>query len=915
MKILIFGSNGWIGGQFVNILDNQKIEYYRSQCRADNIISINSELDDQKPTHVISFIGRTHGYYNDKYYPTIDYLEQKGKLKDNVRDNLYSPLLLSNICNERNIHFTYLGTGCIFNFDEKHIIGKEELGYTEEDKANFFGSSYSIVKGFTEQLLKTNKNTLILRIRMPINEQINKRNFITKILNYEKICSIPNSMSVLPDLLPLIIPLMNKKQTGILNFTNPGLITHNKILSLYKEIVDPEFTWDNFSLEEQRQVLDSDRSNNCLDTTKLEALFPDLLNIIDSVKEILKIYKKELDIQKNSKNLLITGGAGFIGSNFINYYFNSSNKFYKIVNLDALYYCGNESNVYKSIRNNPNYLFQKGNINDSNLVNKLLKENNITHVIHFAAQSHVMNSFDDSIRFSEDNVLGTNNLLEVCRKYGKIERFIHVSTDEVYGESMTDVNEQHKTEHSILCPTNPYAASKAGAELIAQSYYHSFNFPIIITRGNNVYGRNQYPEKLIPKFIKQLKSNNKVTIEGSGETIRAFLHAYDTAKAFEVILEKGTIGEIYNIGCDDNMEFSVLEIAKILIKKMKNTENWEDWIEYINDRPFNDKRYYISNQKLKDLGWNIEIQLEEGLNDLLFDNYKISLLDHKLTNKIPNKKGFFGDWINNLDQLSNQFITNKPFDHIIIPDFLNTDFANKIYEKFPEDIESGNWHKYYNPIELKYANDDLENYPEVIKNFFYLLSMDEIITIFRKLSCINELEFDPFLHGAGLHIHPKNGRLDLHLDYEKHPKLEKERRLNIILYMSKGWNTEWNGDTELWNSSVTECVSKSPVRFNTAIVFRTNEESWHGMPEKLSCPEGVYRKSLAYYYISPLVTKKEDIKVGNNEEGYRVKAAFCKRPQDPESEIKNTLYKIRPYRLITQKDMEDLNYTFNENTD
>jgi dTDP-glucose 4,6-dehydratase len=229
----------------------------------------------------------------------------------------------------------------------------------------------------------------------------------------------------------------------------------------------------------------------------------------------------------------------------------------------------------------------------------------------------VQKSFDDSLTFTKDNILGTHILLESCRKYGKIDRFIHVSTDEVYGESMNSVDEEHKTEHSILCPTNPYAASKAGAELIAQSYNHSYKMPIIITRGNNVYGPNQYPEKLIPRFIELLKEGKKVTIQGEGTSVRAFLHSYDTACAFESILEKGKIGEIYNIGCDAGMEYSVMDIAKILIKMIKKTDNYDEWIEYIEDRPFNDQRYYISNQKLKDLGWKINISFLDGLNSII----------------------------------------------------------------------------------------------------------------------------------------------------------------------------------------------------------------------------------------------------------------------------------------------------------
>tara|TARA_Y100000991_G_C21959085_1_gene343569 strand:- start:945 stop:1895 length:951 start_codon:yes stop_codon:yes gene_type:complete len=314
-------------------------------------------------------------------------------------------------------------------------------------------------------------------------------------------------------------------------------------------------------------------------------------------------------------NLLVTGGAGFIGSNFINYIF-EKNK-YKIINLDALYYCANTNNIDLNIQKSENYTFIKGNLCSEDLINHILTYYKIEEVIHFAAQSHVQNSFDDSLQFTKDNILGTHILLECCRKYGKINKFVHVSTDEVYGESMNDINEMHKTEHSVLCPTNPYAATKAGAELIAQSYNHSYKMPIIITRGNNVYGKNQYPEKLIPKFIKLLKEGKKVTIQGKGDTVRAFLFASDTASAFECILMNGKIGEIYNIGCDDGMEYSVLDVAKILIKKIKKTEKYEDWIEFIEDRPFNDQRYYISNKKLKDLGWNIKVNLLDGLNIII----------------------------------------------------------------------------------------------------------------------------------------------------------------------------------------------------------------------------------------------------------------------------------------------------------
>jgi dTDP-glucose 4,6-dehydratase len=621
MKLLVYGSKGWIGQQFINLLINKKVDFVEGKCRVNSIEDLNTELDTINPSHVVSFIGRTHGTIGDKVYTTIDYLEQEGKLLENVRDNLFSPILLSELCSKRKIHYTYLGTGCIFKFDEEHPFGEEQNGFKESALPNFFGSSYSIVKGFTDQLMSLYKDSVLnLRIRMPITGEKNGRNFITKIVNYEKVCSVPNSMTVLPELLPFVIDMMEKGVTGTMNLTNPGLVSHNEILEMYKEIVDPSFTWKNFSQEEQRAILAADRSNNFLDTTKLELLYPEIKNIKDSVRERLYEYKFKLDIenQKNNEkvNLLITGGCGFIGSNFINYYF-PKEKIGKLVNIDAMYYCANEENITESIRLQENYVLVKGNLCDDELVNKVLKDHNITHVIHFAAQSHVQNSFEDSIKFTHDNIVGTHTLLECCRKYGKIGRFIHVSTDEVYGESLNEVTEKHKTEQSILCPTNPYAATKAGAELIAQSYAHSYNMPIIITRGNNVYGPNQYPEKLIPLFIKLLKEGKKVTIQGEGTSVRAFLHAYDTATAFECILEKGVLGEIYNIGCDQGMEYSVMEVTKILIKMIKKTEDYDEWIDYIEDRPYNDQRYYISNQKLKDLGWEITVNFLDGLYDLV----------------------------------------------------------------------------------------------------------------------------------------------------------------------------------------------------------------------------------------------------------------------------------------------------------
>tara|TARA_B110000285_G_scaffold67151_1_gene77082 strand:- start:475 stop:1482 length:1008 start_codon:yes stop_codon:yes gene_type:complete len=310
-------------------------------------------------------------------------------------------------------------------------------------------------------------------------------------------------------------------------------------------------------------------------------------------------------------SILVTGGCGFIGSHFITYIFDKYPDI-PIVNIDVMYYCASLDNIPKYIQEDNRYTFISANITNAPLIETLLKTYKITHVIHFAAQSHVQNSFSDALQYTNDNVVGTHTLLECCRKYKRLELFVHISTDEVYGESAHDTDSK-KNEQSILCPTNPYAATKAAAEMLVQSYYHSFDFPVIITRGNNVYGNNQYPEKVIPLFFKQLSENKKITIQGDGSCVRAFMHVDDVVRAIDTIVQKGIVGEIYNIGCDDGMEISILELAEKIILLVKKVSDTTDWLTYIPDRPFNDKRYYISNSKLKSLGWSVSIQLDEGL--------------------------------------------------------------------------------------------------------------------------------------------------------------------------------------------------------------------------------------------------------------------------------------------------------------
>jgi len=281
MRILIYGANGWIGRQILKILEEKNIQYIKGKSRCDNINLLKKEIVETNPTHIISTVGRTHG----NGINTIDFLEDKEQLYINVKDNLFSPLSIANICKEKKIHFTYLGTGCIFNKD----LETNSYEYTEDDDPDFFGSSYSVVKGFTDRLMRTMFNDCVLnvRIRMPITNDLEcNRNFISKILNYPNICSIPNSMSYLPELLPIMIDMVINMKTGTINLVNPGLISHNDILETYKKHVNKDIKWNNITIDEQNSILKSKRSNNMLSTEKLEKMYK-VKNIRDVIDEIL----------------------------------------------------------------------------------------------------------------------------------------------------------------------------------------------------------------------------------------------------------------------------------------------------------------------------------------------------------------------------------------------------------------------------------------------------------------------------------------------------------------------------------------------------------------------------------------------------------------------------------------------------
>lgn len=299
--------------------------------------------------------------------------------------------------------------------------------------------------------------------------------------------------------------------------------------------------------------------------------------------------------------LLVTGGAGFIGSCFVRHILKKYPD-YKVINIDALTYCGNLENS-KDVENNPNYEFVRGNICDRDLVRDLIKE--VDCVINFAAESHVDNSIKTPEIFIETNVQGTLNLLQASKEIG-VDRFLQVSTDEVYGTLGKD---GYFYETTPLAPNSPYSASKASADMLVRAYWETYKLPVLNTRCSNNYGPYQYPEKLIPFFISKLLKNEKVPVYGDGLNVRDWLYVYDHCEAIDVVLHKGKLGEVYNIG--GHNEKTNLEITKIILEAMGKDESY---IEYVQDRLGHDRRYAISNDKItSELGWSPSLTFEEGI--------------------------------------------------------------------------------------------------------------------------------------------------------------------------------------------------------------------------------------------------------------------------------------------------------------
>lgn len=306
-------------------------------------------------------------------------------------------------------------------------------------------------------------------------------------------------------------------------------------------------------------------------------------------------------------NLLVTGGAGFIGSNFVRYILEKYPE-YHVVNLDKLTYAGNLENL-KDIEENPRYTFVKGDICDKAIVQSVLKQNKVDEIVNFAAESHVDRSILGATEFVQTNIVGTNILLEVAKEM-KIDRFLQVSTDEVYGSLGAS---GLFTEDTPLHPNSPYSASKASADMLALAYQHTFNLPVVITRCSNNYGPYQFPEKLIPLMIANALNDKPLPVYGDGMNVRDWLHVKDHCSAIDEVLHRGKIGEVYNIG--GNNEKPNIEIVKLILQNLGKPESL---ISYVKDRPGHDRRYAIDSGKIqRELGWRPSYTFEHGIAETI----------------------------------------------------------------------------------------------------------------------------------------------------------------------------------------------------------------------------------------------------------------------------------------------------------
>ncbi|CAF1049619.1 unnamed protein product [Rotaria sordida] len=467
-------------------------------------------------------------------------------------------------------------------------------------------NNLNIIQNATDQLVNIYPNIVNAKLLTPISDEDLNENYFESLwkTNPEEF----HHITILSDVLPILLALIHDgKVNGQIDICNKGTIS----LKYFQKINSNEIKQENILPQSSIEIKDLtdkfEQWNKQMILPETRQLYQAsclLPNVLKSIEQVLQQQKLNMN-QNTSKVLLVTGGCGFIGSTFINHWIQTYPND-KIINIDRLDPVANTKNI--SNPNSPNYTLVVADINNTDIVLHLFNQYNITHIVHFAVQAHLDTSFGNSITFTESNVYGTHSVLEASRIYGKIQRFLHISTDEVYGETPSGSNQ----EICLLNPLNPYAATIAAAEFLVRSYGESFKLPYCIIRLCNVYGPRQHIEKVIPTFINNLSRGEKIKIHGDGKQIRNFLYIDDVIHAIEIIFNKGKTKMIYNIGTKN--EFNVFDIAKYILEKLQLNKNLDDVIIYVKPRSFAEKRYCTTTSGLiKSLGWKEQISFDQGL--------------------------------------------------------------------------------------------------------------------------------------------------------------------------------------------------------------------------------------------------------------------------------------------------------------
>ena len=615
MKYLVTGYNGQLGYDIVKKL--------KTDGENDILYVDKDEMDITNQDNVNEVILRYNPdvIFHCAAFTAVDKAEEMKEACEKV--NVLGTKYITEASIKTNSTLVYISTDYVFD-------GKKEDVYTEEDLVNP-KSVYGMTKYLGEVEVSKNPKHFIARVSWVFG--INGNNFIRTMLKLGEtkkelniVADQIGSPTYTVDLSNALANLIKTDKYGLYNITNEDYCSWAEFAEYIFESNNIDLTVNKIPSSAYPQKAYRPKNSKL----SKEKLYQAGINKMPTWKNAVDRYNIELEKEKKMK-VLVTGGAGFIGSNFMHYMVNKYPN-YDFVCIDALTYAGNYNNI-KVLENKNNFKFVKGSITDRDLVFDLFDKENFDWVINFAAESHVDNSIKNPGIFLETNIMGTQILMDASRKYN-VKRYHQVSTDEVYGDLPLDKPDLLFTEQTPIHTSSPYSASKASADLLVMAYMRTFKLPATISRCSNNYGPYQFPEKLIPVVISKALNNENIPVYGKGENVRDWIHVYDHNTGIDKIMHEGKIGEVYNLG--GRSERQNIEVVKTILKHMNKDENL---ITYVTDRAGHDLRYAIDSSKSeRELNWDRTYNFEQGLaetidwyldnenwiNDIKFGKYKES---------------------------------------------------------------------------------------------------------------------------------------------------------------------------------------------------------------------------------------------------------------------------------------------------